>query len=891
MNTDPFTFNGIDATTGAYLTPALPPEDVVRLAQGVPLDPNHLAELRARHYRDTEKTFAPVAGVEVKDLASAGWGVVFAHNTPPSIKDSLRVLLDHRKAQAARKKEHYYKEYAADKAYRAGDPNETKRTFLARNGAAAGMPADPDKVPYYLLLVGDPESIPYSFQYQLDVEYAVGRLWFEKGGKPDLEAFACYARSVVEAETGPVALPRRAAFFGVQNEDDGATNLSAVHLVQPLAGQLGQQFQDWTIQTSLNEKCRKADLAALLNGPEVPALLFTASHGMGFPDGHPDQLEQQGALLCQDWPGPTIAAGRPIPADYFLAGDDVAGSAQLLGLIAFHFACYGAGTPRLDDFAHLRQLSRPGAIAPRAFVARLPQRLLGHPRGGALAVVGHVERAWSCSFHGGPTLGEQLQAFQSTLVQLLQGYPVGAAMEFFNQLYAALSAELSKELEDVKYGKVADNWALSSMWTSNNDARSYLVLGDPAVRLPLATDNDPPRPRPVLPAVVTPDPVTDPAPTRPAPATPPQTPEGTPMPDKTQERMRDNAGVFSPAAESVTAATVLGGSEVTLTVPLQITLRFGTPAAVPVSAAVAAAPLPESVAFAVPVIDPQYGNREGYDPEFLGDGAQALPLPKLTRAQEAEAARVRDAERGDNPYELKYHHFSVVLHGKRRLAFFTAVNIDGRFARSIERATDKWYYDPRVGQEAQVGNELYKGTMFDRGHLVRRLDPAWGRTTHVAKVANDDTFHFTNCSPQHKRFNEGKNLWAGLEDYLLHKATGERKRLTVFTGPVLRPDDPAFRGVPIPKQFWKVAVVARPNGRLASLGFVVSQEALLREVVSFGPTEVATTFQVPVRHVEQLTGFDFGPLRTLDAGAVVDFAPGAPEARELTSLDDIRIPV
>src|SRR5205085_2841299 len=140
------------------------------------------------------------------------------------------------------------------------------------------------------------------------------------------------------------------------------------------------------------------------------------------------------------------------------AADDIADSARLMGLIAFHFACYGGGTPRLDDFAHIKQLTRGEAIAPRAFVARLPQRLLGHPGGGALAVVGHIERAWSCSFHGGIKLGQQLQAFQSTLDRLLKGYPIGYAMEFFNQFYAALAAELSEEMKDLKFGKEPVQW-------------------------------------------------------------------------------------------------------------------------------------------------------------------------------------------------------------------------------------------------------------------------------------------------------------------------------------------------------------------------------------------------------------------------------------------------
>src|SRR5262245_7816365 len=225
---DPLTFNGIDGATGSYLTP-LTTEQVAALAQGAPIETAHLEELECRYRRETEEKFGPIEGVDPKDLSSAGWGVVFAHDAPAALYDALRPLLEHRKTQATRQKERRYKEYTREKGYRVGDPKESKRAFLARGGAASGMPADPDKVPYYLLLVGDPQTVPYSFQYQIDVEYAVGRLWFEKDGEPDLEAFARYARSVIEVETGSGALLRRTAFVGVRNNHDGATNLSADH--------------------------------------------------------------------------------------------------------------------------------------------------------------------------------------------------------------------------------------------------------------------------------------------------------------------------------------------------------------------------------------------------------------------------------------------------------------------------------------------------------------------------------------------------------------------------------------------------------------------------------------------------------------------------------------
>jgi hypothetical protein len=518
-------FNGINCATGAYGIAPLTGPALAALLRGEQ-PPDNLAELKSKA---DPGAFPIAADHDPTRIDQSGWAVIFAADSDPAVAEALLPLLELRRAQAG----DLFRSFTGKSGYRAG---ETKSQFFARHRISDG-PAEPAELGYYVLIVGSPEAIPFGFQYQLDVMRGVGRLFFATPAE-----YASYARSVVEAESGRLQLARRAVFFGVANPDDNATKLSAQYLVRRVHEELRQRptFTRWVaegdtrrahklawiLESVIGEPATKARLGQLLGGAETPALLFTASHGAEFPAGDPRQLPHQGALVCQDWPGPK-SWHEPVPQDFYFAGDDIASSARMQGLISFHFACFGGGTPKLDQFAQKARRSDRQLIAPQNFVARLPQRMLGHPGGGALAVIAHVERAWAYSFLS-PAGVEQSTAFNRTLAQLLSGAPVGWATESLNLRYADLATELTTVLEELSYDPASKSaYELAALWTNHNDARGYAIFGDPAVRLPLALDGHEPQPealpelRPAAPSAAAP-PAVDPPSALPEPKAPAQ---------------------------------------------------------------------------------------------------------------------------------------------------------------------------------------------------------------------------------------------------------------------------------------------------------------------------------------------------------------------------------
>nr|WP_276323942.1 DNA/RNA non-specific endonuclease [Planococcus halocryophilus] len=264
-----------------------------------------------------------------------------------------------------------------------------------------------------------------------------------------------------------------------------------------------------------------------------------------------------------------------------------------------------------------------------------------------------------------------------------------------------------------------------------------------------------------------------------------------------------------------------------------------------------------------------YAEATGYNSEFLGPDF-IVPLPQFDEEMKKDLATTKDGKEA-----LDYTHFSVAMSKSRRLAFFTAVNIDGDQLVDVKRRNDRWYFDPRIDKAYQLGNEFYKSNDIDRGHLVRRRDPNWGID---AVKANEHTFHFTNSSPQHKNFNQ--KVWLDLEDYLLENARDYDMKVSIFTGPVFRDTDRTYRGAQIPNQFWKVAVMVKNGTELSATAYLQTQENLIVGDLEFVYGQFQT-YQVPVTKIEELTGLDFGELRQADS-----LAEG--QAALVSNREDIR---
>jgi endonuclease G len=367
--------------------------------------------------------------------------------------------------------------------------------------------------------------------------------------------------------------------------------------------------------------------------------------------------------------------------------------------------------------------------------------------------------------------------------------------------------------------------------------------------------------------------------------------------------------VTSTDPEALVTMTATNGqneaNEVRVTIPVEVSVRIGTTDSASGPRTRLAPPLPRRGPEAVH-LDLDYSNRAGYNAKFI-KGHQ-LPIPELATARLKQQLASVD---GNQSGELKYEHFSVKVNRKKRIAIFTATNIDGPTYLDVDRKTgrvkadegDKWFVDDRIDEAHVLGQGFYGNwsDLFDRGHLTRRSDPTWG-SVEDAERANADTFHFTNCSPQHWLFNESATYWQGLERYVLENGeldAATRGRICVFQGPIF--DDAVDHWaeedhVQIPSEFWKI-VVWKGREQLKAVGLVVDQLPIIDIIRRPNrppedlPAVDVNHWRVAIPIIERRTGLKFideiGQADTISSAAQPDV--GEEAAQPVRALADVKL--
>jgi hypothetical protein len=396
-------------------------------------------------------------------LDSAGWGIIWGRETRAAVGPLLDDFLHWREGQAD--KLFYQEEFAGRLA----------EGFLWKSIRDSPGVIDPERLPYYLLLVGSPEEIPFHVQHKLAINRAVGRLYFK-----DPQDYVRYTNTVRRLEEWPwqaSTLPQRVDFFSAETDD--TSRLLARRLIDQTAPFLAEKTP-WETRSRRGPEATRENFLNLL-AADPSGMLIASSHGKPIGYGGEAQEAVQGALICE---GGELLRAADIEQRWPV------GELPFAGLIAGLFACYSAGTPGWDNFPDVVERSeKPSRIAlteqPEGFVASLPQALLAR---GAAAVIGHVDRGWTSSFEW-RLLKQKSTATRSlndSLYSLLMGHRLGHALRPLFRRSQHLAAHVLPILEACEAEEMDPNGSLANELLLNlrvayADARNYIIQGDPAV--------------------------------------------------------------------------------------------------------------------------------------------------------------------------------------------------------------------------------------------------------------------------------------------------------------------------------------------------------------------------------------------------------------------------
>jgi endonuclease G, mitochondrial len=384
---------------------------------------------------------------------------------------------------------------------------------------------------------------------------------------------------------------------------------------------------------------------------------------------------------------------------------------------------------------------------------------------------------------------------------------------------------------------------------------------------------------------------------KPAPfASPPNAPKvAAPQPAATtpSPRDRDREAMDAGAVRSISTRDT-----VSFDFPLRITVSLGETAVDGSTQAPARQMSLDRAELLTERLDPEdYADRAGYDRHFLGVD---VPLPTIKNGPRfGGLLRVPRPARPRDINELRYHHYSILMNAKRRLAYVSACNVDFDPGATVARedGTGSWRLDPRLDKAQQIGGPYYDNNDYDKGHLTRRDDAAWGRDDDEALAANNDTFHYPNAGPEHFLFNRSTefthanlDLWGDLENHITKQGAGQRTRLSIFNGPIFTAHDKPWMDAFAPLSYFKIVIWRDGTQQPGAIGFVLEQGDLIREL----PEEAIEPGRFKIRQkriaqIERSLDISFGPVGEWDAFADTLAEEALDNGILITKTSDIRL--
>lgn len=266
-----------------------------------------------------------------------------------------------------------------------------------------------------------------------------------------------------------------------------------------------------------------------------------------------------------------------------------------------------------------------------------------------------------------------------------------------------------------------------------------------------------------------------------------------------------------------------------------------------------------------------FASCKGYQSKFLGS-AFNIPLPQPMKSIRKFIAKIG----GTDSIVLKYHHYSVIFHSVRMMPILSAINVDGdlKKRKDTTERKDVWLRDSRLSFDIQLSDSYYYKSGFDRGHMSRREDANWGATAEEAKRNADLTCMYTNACPQVSAINQSKRkgLWGKLELVVLESGataeTGKTAKVTVFNGPIFKEEDPVFRGIQIPMDFYKIVLWLTDGGNLKATAFKLSQVELVDDIdfeqLDLDQNTEFKEFQCSIKSLQKDTKIDFSEITKYD---------------------------